>query len=45
MECVEKGVKEVVGTLIVQFDAFGKAPLVERPTLEEMKEYYRKNEK
>ena len=43
MECVEKGVKEAVGTLIVQFGAYGKAPLVKRPSLEEMKEYY-KNE-
>ena len=41
MECVEKGVKEAVGTLIVQFGAYGKAPLVKQPTLEEMKEFYK----
>lgn len=44
-DCIERGVKEVVGTLIVQFGSFGKAPLVECRTLEEMKEYYRKNER
>ena len=43
MECVEKGVKEAVGTLIVQLGAYGKAPLVKRTSQEEMKEYY-KNE-
>ncbi len=41
MECVEKGVKEAVGILIVQFGAYGKAPLVKQPTLEEMKEFYK----
>ena len=45
MECVEKGVKEVVGTLIVQFGAYGKAPLVQCRSLDEMKEYYSSNEK
>ena len=39
--CLEKGVKEAVGTLIVQFESFGKAPLVERVSLEEMAERYR----
>lgn len=39
--CVERGVKEVVGTLIVEFGSFGKAPLVECVTLEEMAERYR----
>ncbi len=38
---MEKGVKEVVGTLIVQFGSYGKAPLVECRSLEEMKELYR----
>lgn len=33
--------KEAVGTLIVQFGAYGKAPLVKQPTLEEMKEFYK----
>ena len=40
--CIEKGVREVVGTLIVEFDSVGKAPLVEQVTLEEMAERYRK---
>ena len=43
--CIERGVKEVVGTLIVQFGSYGKAPLVSRKTLDEMKEFYRENEK
>ena len=42
VECIEKGVKEVVGTLIVEFDSVGKAPLVERVSLDEMAERYRK---
>lgn len=41
-DCVERGVKEVVGTLIVQFGSFGKAPLVECVSLEEMIERYKK---
>ena len=36
-------VKEVVGTLIVEFGCVGKAPLVERVTLDEMAERYRKD--
>ena len=44
-DCIERGVKEVVGTLIVEFGSFGKAPLVEQVTLEEMAERYRKMEK
>ena len=43
VNCGERGVKEVVGTLIVQFGSFGKAPLVEQVTLEEMIERYKKN--
>ena len=41
-DCIERGVKEVVGTLIVQFGSYGKAPLVERVSLEEMAERYKK---
>lgn len=41
VNCVERGVKEVVGTLIVEFGSVGKAPLVERVTLDEMAERYR----
>ncbi len=39
--CIESGVKEVVGTLIVEFDSVGKAPLVECVTLEQMAEKYK----
>lgn len=41
-ECIEKGVREVVGTLIVEFGSVGKAPLVEQVSLDEMAERYRK---
>lgn len=39
---IEKGVKEAVGTLIVEFGSNGKAPLVEQVSLEEMAERYKK---
>ncbi|MDL2233897.1 class II fructose-bisphosphate aldolase [Ruminococcaceae bacterium OttesenSCG-928-L11] len=42
-ECVEAGVREVVGTLIVEFGSVGKAPLVEQKTLADMAEFYAKN--
>lgn len=42
VDCVERGVKEVVGTLIVQFGSFGRAPLVEQVSLDEMAERYKK---
>ncbi len=42
VDCIERGVKEVVGTLIVEFDCVGKAPLVENVSLDEMAERYRK---
>lgn len=41
VDCVERGVKEVVGTLIVKFGSYGKAPLVECVTLDEMAERYK----
>lgn len=41
-DCVERGVREAVGSLIVAFGSVGKAPLIERVTLEEMAERYRK---
>lgn len=41
-ECIENGVKEVVGTLIVKFGSFGKAPKVEIVTLDQMAERYKK---
>ncbi len=41
-KCIEDGVKEVVGTLIVKFGSVGYAPQVKTVTLEEMAEKYRK---
>lgn len=42
VDCVERGVKEAAGTLIVQFGSYGKAPLVECVSLDEMAERYKK---
>ncbi len=42
VDCIERGVREVVGTLIVEFDSVGRAPLVEAVSLEEMAERYRR---
>lgn len=41
-KCIEDGVKEVVGTLIVKFGSYGRAPKVECVTLEQMAERYKK---
>ena len=41
-ERMEAGVKEAVGSLIIQFGSYGKAPLVELVTLDEMAERYKK---
>ena len=41
-DCIERGVKEVVGTLIVEFGSVGRTPLVEPVNLEEMAERYKK---
>ena len=41
MQSVEKGVKEAVGTLIVQFGSYGKSGLVDAARLEDMKAFYR----
>ncbi|MBD3949829.1 class II fructose-bisphosphate aldolase [Tuanshanicoccus lijuaniae] len=41
IRAVELAVKEVVGTLIIQFGSFGKATLVQQRTLDEMAEYYK----
>ena len=41
-ELIEKGVKEVVGKLVVDFGQVGKASKVEIRTLDEMAEAYRK---
>ena len=42
VEVIEKGVKEAIGTLIVEFGSYGKAPLVEQVSLEEMAERYKR---
>lgn len=42
VDCIERGVKEVVGTLIVEFDSVGRAGLIEQVSLDEMAERYRK---
>ena len=42
VDCIERGVKEVVGTLVVEFGSVGKAPLIEAVSLDEMAERYRK---
>ena len=42
MERLEQGVKEAVGSLIVNFGSYGKAPLVELKSLEDMKAFYAK---
>lgn len=42
VEVIKNGVMEVVGTLIVEFNQVGKAPLVKSVTLDEMAEFYRK---
>jgi Fructose/tagatose bisphosphate aldolase len=42
VQAVENGVREVVGTLIVEFQMVGKAPLVACCSLDEMAEVYRK---
>ena len=39
---VEDGVKEAVGSLIVNFGSYGKAPLVEQKTPEDMISFYKK---
>ncbi len=44
VDCVERGVKEVIGTLIVEFGSVGKASLVEHVSLDEMAERYRKGQ-
>ena len=40
--CLERGVKEVVGTLIVRFGSVGYAPKIEPVTLEQMADRYRR---
>lgn len=45
IDCIKRGVREVVGTLIVQFGSVGYASKVEQVTLEQMAERYRKTGK
>lgn len=40
--CIKKGVREVVGTLIVEFGSVGYAPKIEQASLDEMAERYKK---
>jgi fructose-bisphosphate aldolase class II len=42
VEAVKAGVKEILAILIVQFGSYGKMPLVEQTSLEEMAEKYKK---
>jgi fructose-bisphosphate aldolase, class II len=42
IDCIKKGVREVVGTLIVEFGSVGYASKVEMITLEQMAERYKK---
>ena len=39
-DAMRRGVKEAVGTLIVEFGSYGRAPLVEQATLADMAERY-----
>ena len=41
-DAMRRGVKEAVGTLIVEFGSYGRAPLVELATLDDMAERYAK---
>lgn len=43
VDCIESGVREIVGTRIVEFGSVGKAPLVKCVGLDEMAEKYKKN--
>lgn len=45
VKVIEKGVKEAIGTLIVEFGSYGKAPLVEQVSLEEMADRYKEENK
>lgn len=42
VKCIERGVKEVVGTLIVEFGSVGYAPQIEVASLEEMATRYKR---
>ena len=42
MECMHKGIKEIVGQLVVQFGQVGYANKVQSSSLKQMAEYYGK---
>lgn len=42
IDCIKRGVREVVGTLIVEFGSVGYAPKIEQVSLDEMAERYKK---
>ncbi len=42
MSRMEAGVREAVGSLIINFESFGKAPLIENVSLDQMAERYKK---
>lgn len=42
MARMEAGVKEVVGSLIINFESYGKAPLIEEVSLDEMARRYKR---
>lgn len=42
IDCIKRGVKEVVGTLIVEFGSYGRASKIEQISLEEMADRYKK---
>ena len=41
-DCIERGVKEIVGVLIVEFGSAGRASAVKTKSLEEMAAFYRR---
>ena len=45
LELMARGVREIVGTLIVNFGSFGFAPKIECVTLEQMAERYKREDK
>ena len=45
VDAVKDGVMEGIGRLLVEFDQIGKARFVQQKTLEEMRDFYLKEEK
>lgn len=42
IDCISRGVKEVVGTLIVEFGSYGRASKIEQISLDEMADRYKR---